>query len=143
MNYLDTSALVKRFVEEKGSRRIEEIVSNGEPVATAKIAYAEVYAGLTRKKREGLLSARRYGVASRSFEQDWPTYVRVDLRDEVLVLARDLMERRPLRGFDAIHLASALILRKELGEPVVFVAADARLAQTAVAERLSTVNPED
>jgi predicted nucleic acid-binding protein len=49
LNYLDTSALIKRFVAEKGSPLIQTIVTRKGPVSTAKIAYAEVYAGLTRK----------------------------------------------------------------------------------------------
>lgn len=55
MNYLDTSALIKRFVAEKGSPLIQRIIEAGS-VATAKIAYAEVYAGLKRKHREGYIS---------------------------------------------------------------------------------------
>ena len=142
MNYLDTSALVKHLVAEKGSERIREIVGAGEPVATSKIGYAEVYSALTRRRREGDLSARQYTRACRNFEEDWETYVRVDLRDEVLLVARDLIKRRPLRGFDAIHLASALTLGRELGEPITFVAADARLIDAAEDEKLRVLNPE-
>lgn len=143
MNYFDTSALVKRFVAEKGSRRVEEIMTGGEPVATSKIGYAEVYAALTRRRREKDLSARQYAVACRSFEEDWQACLLVDLRDEVLLLARDLIKRRPLRGFDAIHLASALSLSRELGVTMRFVAADSRLLGAAQAEKLRVINPED
>jgi uncharacterized protein len=66
----------------------------------------------------------------------------VELQGEVLLLARDLIKRRPLRGFDAIHLASALTLGRELGEPITFVAADARLLDAAKAKKLRVVNPE-
>ncbi len=55
MNYLDTSALIKRFVTERGSALVQTIVTRNGIVATAKIAYAEVYAGFTRKQREGHL----------------------------------------------------------------------------------------
>ena len=142
MNYLDTSALVKRFVAEKGSERVEEILSDGTPAATSKIGYAEVYSALARRRREKGISPKGYAQACRSFEEDWKTYVRVDLRDEVLDLARDLIQRRPLRGFDAIHLASALTIGRELAEPMMFVAADARLLDAAKAEKLSVMNPE-
>ncbi len=142
MKYLDTSALVKRLVKEKGSQFVTELVAGGDPVATAKIAYAEVYAGLTRIMRERDLSASEYALAYRSFEEEWRTYVRVDLADEVLLLARDLIQRRPLRGFDAIHLASALILGKALGEEMTFIASDARLLRAAEAEKLAVMNPE-
>ncbi|MFQ5745517.1 MAG: type II toxin-antitoxin system VapC family toxin [Acidobacteriota bacterium] len=142
MNYLDTSALIKRFVAEKGSALVRILVTGDRPIATAKIAYAEVYAGLTRKHREGHLSDRRYALTCRQFERDWQAYVRVDLRDEILVLARDLIQRHPLRGFDAIHLASALGLKRALAEDVTFAAADERLLRAAEAERLQALNVE-
>ena len=53
MTYLDTSALIKRFVVEKGSILVQKILAQEVAIVTAKIAYAEVYAGLSRKRREG------------------------------------------------------------------------------------------
>ncbi len=35
MNYLDTSALIKRFVREPGSDVVAELLESGDPVATA------------------------------------------------------------------------------------------------------------
>ena len=142
MNYFDTSALIKRFVEEKGSALVTDLIDRESPMATAKIAYVETYSGFTRKLREKQLSAAQYSRACQQFESEWPAYVRVDTRDEILQLARDLIRRHPLRGFDAIHLASALTLKKALGEEVIFAAADIRLLQAAGAERLQALNVE-
>ena len=63
-------------------------------------------------------------------------------QDEILVAARDLIRRHPLRGFDAIHLASALSLRAALGEEITFAAADERLLRAARAEHLRPLNVE-
>lgn len=142
MIYLDTSALIKRFVNEKGSPLVQSIVQGKGPVATAKIAYAEIFAGLTRKLREDNLSKTQYAVACRQFETDWQAYLRVELEDNILLLARDLIQRRPLRGFDAIHLASALRLKIVLGEEITFAAADGRLLKAAEAENLKSLNVE-
>ena len=142
MNYLDTSALIKRFVAEKGSPLFQAMVTRKGPIVTAKIAYAEVYAGLSRKHREDHLSDGQYALACRQFESDWQAYVRVDLQDEILLLARDLIQRHPPRGFDAIHLASALSLKRALGEEITFAAADERLLRAAEAERLRALNVE-
>jgi len=142
MNYLDTSALIKRFVTERGSPLVERLVREEGPIATAKIAYVEVYAGLTRKHREGHLPGSQYALACRQFETDWQAHIRVDLQDEILVVARNLIRRHPLRGFDAIHLASALSLRAALGEEITFAAADERLLRAARAERLRPLNVE-
>ncbi len=142
MTYLDTSALIKRFVAERGSSLVRSLVAEPASVGTAKIAYAEVYAGLRRRNREGSLPEVQYQLACRQFERDWRAYVRVDLLDEVLFLARDLIQRHPLRGFDAIHLASALRLQSSLGEEITFAAADERLLRASEAEGLRPLNPE-
>ena len=142
MNYLDTSALIKRFVAEKGSPLVQTLVTRKGPIATAKIAYAEVYAGLTRKLREGHLSDAQYALACRQFEADWQAYIRVELHDDTLCLARDLIQRHPLRGFDAIHLASAISLKNALGEDITFAAADERLLRAAEAEDLKILHVE-
>ena len=140
MNYLDSSALIKRFVAEKGSERVHKMIEKEGPIATAKIAYVEVHSGLARKKREGALSAGRHAFICRQVELDWNSYVRMDLTDEVLTLARELFQRHPLRAFDAIHLASALILKASLAEQVVFAGADERQLRAAAREQLDALN---
>lgn len=142
MTYLDTSALVKRFVWEAGSSEVQSLVRGGEPVASATIAYAELYSGLTRRHREGVLSRFQYRLACGRFERDWMALVKVELGAEILSSARRLIQHHSLRAFDAIHLASALALRAAADEPVTFVAADHRLLRAAAGERLATVNPE-
>ena len=138
MTYLDTSALVKRFIAEKGSPSVRTLMQK-DLVATAKIAYAEIYAAFARKNREGFLSNRQLGRLSNQFESDWSSYIRLDLTDEILHLARDLTGRYPLRAFDAIHLASAVTLRDALDELIPFAAADQRLIQAAQAENFRIV----
>jgi predicted nucleic acid-binding protein len=140
--YLDTSALIKRFLNEKGSPLVQSLVTEKGPVATAKIAYAEIFAGLARKLREGNLSKTLHALACRQFERDWQSYLRVELQDDILYLARDLVQRHPLRGFDAVHLASALNLKTALGAEVTFAAADGRLLRAAGAEKLEPLNVE-
>ncbi|MGH7854952.1 MAG: type II toxin-antitoxin system VapC family toxin [Candidatus Binatia bacterium] len=142
MTYFDTSALVKRFVQEKGSPVVHSLFKSAAGVATAKIAYAEIFAGLNRKLRERDLSKAQYSVACRQFENDWHAYVRVELQDDILLLARDLIQRHPLKGFDAVHLGSALCLRAALGEEMSFAAADKNLLRAAQIEKFDTINVE-
>lgn len=142
MNYLDTSALIKRFVAEKGSSLVRVLIERHGPVATSKVAYAEVYSALSRKRREGFLSGAQYLMVRRQFETEWSAYIRVDLSDEILFLARDLIQRHPLKGFDAIHLATALELKEALGQQIAFVGADERQLQAAALENLIALNVE-
>lgn len=142
MIYFDTSALIKRFVNEKGSTLVQSLVRRERTVATATIAYPEIFAGLTRKLREGNLSRSEYDLTCRQFESDWLAYLRLELQENILLLARDLIQRHPLRGYDAVHLASAVNLNSALGEEVTFAAADARLLRAARAEKLDALNVE-
>ena len=140
MNYLDTSAIIKRFVNEHGSELVDGMMMGPEPIAIAKVAFAEVFAALARRRRDRSLSDSQYQRACEQFEADWNSYLQLELRDSVLFSARDVVHRRPLTGFDAIHLASALVLRSELHEPVTFAAGDRRLLLAAEAEGLDVVD---
>jgi len=140
MNYLDTSAIIKRFVNEQGSELVDGMMTGPEPVATAKVAFAEVFAALARRHRDRSLSDPEYLLACEQFEEDWRSYLQLELRDSVLFVARDVVRRRPLTGFDAIHLASALVLRSELRQMVTFAAGDRRLLVAAEAEGLEIVD---
>ncbi len=143
MIYLDTSALIKRFLVEPGSPLVYSLLTTEPGVATAKIAYAETYGVLTRKQRAGHLSRVQYALAARRFEEEWQVLTRIDLHDDILVLARELIQRHPLRAFDAIHLASAISLKGALEEDITFAAADAQLLRAAKAERLRPLDVEN
>ena len=140
MNYFDTSAIVKRFIAEEGSAHVEALFIAEPRLATSKVSYAEVHAGLARRLREGRVSANMHRRLADRFDLDWDTYLAIDLIKPLLALTRDLVRRHPLRGFDAIHLASAISLRSSLGEPVQLVAGDERLLMAASKEGLEVAD---
>lgn len=135
--YLDTSSLVKLYVEEEGSRMVKRQVSEAEAVATSIVAYAEARAAFARKHRERELSEEEYHHIVGDFDGEWGTYLAIDVSEAVTALAGELAERHDLRGFDAIHLASALVLRDKMQSSVAFSCADDRLQAAAKAEGLS------
>jgi predicted nucleic acid-binding protein len=135
MIYLDTSALIKRYIWESGSEQVRRVLRESGVIVTSKIAYAEVYAAFTRRMREGDLVPIRYRQVCRLFEREWRAYLIVEVHDEILHLSRDLIKRYPLRGFDALHLASAKSLGQQLRTTLTFGCADQRLLESAKAER--------
>lgn len=142
MIYLDTSALVKRFVEEPGSAFVDDLWLRGGPAATARVAAAEAHAAFARRWRERSISERDFLRLRRDFDRDWASLVRLDVTEDVVRRVRDLVRRHPLRGYDAVHLAAALELASELRLPVTFVTADERLGGAARRERLAVIDPE-
>jgi predicted nucleic acid-binding protein len=142
MIYLDTSALVKKYVIEDGTDRIRALLKNEKRVITSKLTYAEMCASFARKHREGGIEMQHYQKAWGSFINDWGTLILVEVREELFPLIRRLTEVYPLRGADAVHLASALLVGESTGETLTFVASDNNLLNTAKRENLKTVNPE-
>ena len=134
--YLDTSSLVKLYVEEEGSADVAASVKKARAVATSMIAYAEARAAFARRFREGSLTKRAYKSLLLSFEKDWTNYAQVKVSQDLIRLAGDLAEKHALRGFDAIHLSSAMFLMKSK-VPVVFICHDEKLQKASLREKLA------
>jgi uncharacterized protein len=129
--YLDTSSLVKLYVEEEGSILIRELVKQAELVATSVVAYAEARAALARQRREGGLTSAGYDRARDDFERDWPRYLTIEVSEAVYRSAGDLAEKHHLRGFDSLHLASFLSLYQAGARQIRFSAFDEALNRAA------------
>lgn len=126
--YLDTSSLVKLYVDEIGSRDVREAVAEAAVVATSIVAYSETRAALARLRRSGDLTSARFSAAKREFEAQWPAFLTLDVTAPVSREAGELAERYALRGFDALHLASfAEIARRAGSDETRFSSFDDRL----------------
>lgn len=135
--YLDTSSLFKLYVEEPGSEAVKALCSAAVTISVSLIAYAEFRGSLARAYRSARLGPNAYRATVELFQRDWPDYSVREVTEDLVHLAGDLAEKHYLRGFAAIHLASAVALEGELGEPVTFSASDGRLLEAAVAEGLA------
>lgn len=142
MIYLDSSALIKKYILEKGTREVREFFAGRELLWTSKISLAEVWSAFARRRRGGDLTTTQYRAIVRSFERDWRRFAVVELSNEVLAMIRRIVEQHPLRAFDAVQLASVIWTKQNLGEPLVFVVADTPLLRAAEAMALTVVNPE-
>lgn len=130
--YLDTSSLVKLYVQEPGSDDVRELVDQAAVVATSMVAYAEMRAALARLRREGELTAARLAAAKREFESDWSSYLTFDVSAALAREAGEIAERYALRGFDAVHLASFAELTRRAGSAETrFSSFDDRLNKAA------------
>jgi predicted nucleic acid-binding protein len=126
--YLDTSSLVKLYVEEVASDDVRNLVAHATIVATSIVAYPETRAALARLRRSGDLSPARFVAAKRTFEAQWPAILTLDVTASVSHEAGDFAERYALRGFEALHLASfAEIARRARPAETRFSSFDDRL----------------
>ena len=119
--YFDTSALVKLYVEEEGSKQVKDYAQKCSLVATSKVAYAESCSAFARAWREGVLETSSYREAVSNFKEEWPAFFVLDVSDSVLQRIDTLIDKYPLRAFDALHLASAITLTKRFMHEEVLV----------------------
>jgi predicted nucleic acid-binding protein len=130
--YLDSSSLVKVYVQEPGTDDVRQLLADASVATTSVVAYAEVRAALARQRRTRALTPRGFTEAKRLFEQDWPMFVAVEANAALCRAAGTLAERYALRGFDAIHLASfQQVLERATDDDVEFSSADDRLTRAA------------
>jgi predicted nucleic acid-binding protein len=135
--YLDTSALVKLYVEETGSSIVREAVEEAEAVASSIIAYVEARAAFARRQRERTITLPAYKRLLRDFEADWRRYLVIEATELLVRRAAELAETHRLRAYDSIHLASASILKENLNDSVSFTSWDSQLQAAARREGLT------
>jgi hypothetical protein len=82
--YLDTSALVKLYVEEEGSPVIRNSVDQARLIVTSAIAYIETRMAFVRRRQEGGLSAGDYRRIIRDLDDDWSRYLIVEVTDSII-----------------------------------------------------------
>jgi predicted nucleic acid-binding protein len=136
---MDTSALMKVYVEEEGSSLARRLSTEAGVLAMSRVGYAEARAGLALALRMGRLDDPSFTTALRSFEERWAQVSVVEVSEPLVREAGDLAQNRALRGFDAIHLASAMVFQRQTGETVTFSAWDGPLLRAAEAEGLAVV----
>jgi predicted nucleic acid-binding protein len=134
--YLETSNLVKLYVEEPDSEDIKIRVAESDVVATSLVSYVEARAALARKFREKGLTARDYESIKSDLSSDWDSLFVLNLTNALAKIAGNLAEKHGLRGYDSIHLASALELKKVITSAILFSSSDATLSEAARTEGL-------
>ena len=105
--YFDTSAFVPLLVTEPGTPLAEELWDSADEVATTRPLYVEAAAALARARRMGRITDRNHRAAVDSLDDLWRDFRIVEVDDTVTRRAAELADRQALRGYDAVHCASA------------------------------------
>ena len=146
--FLDTSALLKRYVEEEGSEYIRQLLERPDlSFHQSFLTPLEMTSALYRRHRSGLLSNQELVQILNAYTthtQD--RYATILHSNSLMTLAASLIARHPLRTLDTIQLAAALTLQSTFPQdasPLTFVSADDRLIAVAQQEHLLAENPNN
>lgn len=129
--YLDTSALVKLYVDEEHCDAVRTSVAESEAVATSLVAFVEARASFARLHRERRLDENAFGELKHALTTDWRRFAKIGIDESLVWRAGDLAEAFSLRGYDSVHLASAEYLQINSGAIVTFGCFDHRLSHAA------------
>ena len=131
--YFDTSALVKRYIDEPGRREVLRLLRRNECVTSA-VLPVELRSGLRCRVTEGSIDAARLPAILQHVAGDRTYWTLVEVGKEVLAGAEKLVATHSIRTLDAVHVTSAqLFAARGSITSLTFVSADKRQTETAIA----------
>lgn len=148
--FLDTSALVKRYMTETGTTWIETLTDpdSDNKIILARVTWVETLSAFTRLHRENKIVPSLLAQNIQVFKMDWESqYQIVEVEKSDFERAAELVQKHPLRAYDSIQLASALKIYSAFAQTApnafTFVSADDRLINAAQTENLNVENPNN
>lgn len=147
IDFLDSSALLKRYVSETGTGWIQSLLdpAASHRITIATVAGVEIVAAISRKSRAGGISSAQAAIALSSFRDDYARdFDLIHITSAVVDDAMHLAERHGLRGYDAMQLAAARAADaagRSIGAAVTLVSADIELNAAATAEGIAVEDP--
>ena len=131
--YFDTSVILKQYVDEVGAAVARALFRRHRIVSSA-IAPVELISALSRRRTTGELATPLLGRILRDIQADRAYWDLVAVDEALLKRAEELLLITRLRAPDALHVASAQIIRQVSSIRLPFITADAR--QRDAAEQL-------
>ncbi len=142
--YLDASAWVKRYYQELGTKWIQTLLAENLSIASATLGLIEVLATLARKRRSGEIEPNLYQIKLQEVDADWERFIQIQLTSEIVEISKSLTNRFALRGADAIHLASAFLLKERFvhqNDQLILVTSDLELIAAAQDSKMVVLDP--
>jgi predicted nucleic acid-binding protein len=121
--YFDTSVVVKRYVQEGGSRRARDLMHRHRFISCA-ILQLEALSAFSRRLTAGELSEGDFDAIRSQLRADRGHWELVEVNASVLARAEDVIAKTRIRTLDAIHIAAALAFMELSGLHIQFVTAD-------------------
>ena len=118
--YFDSSSIVKWFFDEPFAELARDIKNKANTVVTSPLAFPEVLSAINRACKEGRCLKSEMELVRKQFLRIWPDCRWIKVNEELMQQAGKLIFKHSLRAFDAVHLASALLLKQQGGAIDIF-----------------------
>ena len=135
--YLDSSVLIKKYFDEFATELVVKIWNENKYVAISQVGYSEILGTINKKQKIENFSDKVKFSIIKQFKNDWDELIKINIDQSINLELERIHSKYLLRGFDAIHLVSAIILFRELEEETLFLSADDTLAKAAKKDGLN------
>jgi uncharacterized protein len=125
--YLDTSALVKAYIHEMGTGEVKDLLRSATVTGTSLIGKVEMAAAMARAWRMKYIDKGDGELAWQKFQSEWPALFKLAVSETTVDRAASFAWYYGLRGYDAVHLASASLWQEALGDRVTLATFDQQL----------------
>jgi len=137
IGYFDTSAFVPLLIAEPGSDFCRRFWNDSDSVITTRLLYVETAAALAQGERTGRLTESGHRAALGLLDQMWSEFEIIEVDDVVVSRAASIAHVFALRGYDAVHCASA----QQFDDPdLVFASGDQKLLKACVELGMATAD---
>jgi len=111
--YFDSSSIVKWFFDEPFTELAKETKNKAKIVFTSLLAFPEVLSAINRACKEGRCLKSEMQLVRNEFLRIWPNFQWIRVNEDLMRQSGELVLKHSLRGLDAVHLGSALLLRQQ------------------------------
>jgi predicted nucleic acid-binding protein len=141
--FLDSSALMKLFVQEVGSAQVFDLMAHALPgqVHVSALAFVEVRSAIRRRQAVKDIDHAAAEEAIANLEAERKGIPQQAVTENIHLLAQVLVDQHLLRSLDSVQLASAIVVAQDLHRGFHFVCSDHRLSSAARAEGLPVLDP--
>ncbi|HNU91663.1 MAG TPA: type II toxin-antitoxin system VapC family toxin [Spirochaetota bacterium] len=136
--FFDTSALIKRYVIEEGSKKVDELMDKADTIIVSVITEIEAYSTFKRLLIEKAISDTDYKTLLNEFDIDYPYFTHIIFDNLITSNAKLLIDKYQLKTLDSIQLGTALLLKDEID---YFIVCDSKLVKAGKKEGLKIINP--
>ena len=138
--YFDTSALVKKYIAEKGSENADKLFLSASEIYISIIGHVEAISSFRRLLLEKEIAKKDYEQLKSEIAQDFQFFNVIDVSSETVSSAVRVIDKYQLKSLDSLHLASALEMKADID---YFISSDQKLLNAAKKEGFKVVNPND
>ena len=111
--YFDSSSIVKWFFDETYSDIARSAKDKADIAFTSILSYPEVLSAFIRARKEGRCNKSDMEAITDEFRRIWGDFRWIKINEKMIYETRGLITKHGLRGYDAVHLVSALLIYEE------------------------------